>query len=208
MAVAPADHPTLAPGALMAAYLRGWFPMDDAQAAGPIGLYESDPRAVIPLDAVRVPRSVARGVRRGAYAIRVDTAFDAVVDACAQGREGVWLTPRLGRAYGRLHREGHAHSVEAWRAGELCGGLFGVAVGGLFTSESMFHRAPDAGNAALVGAATLLLQMGAVLWDIQMASDHTRRFGAREVPAREYRRMLGAALAHPPLNWTAATARG
>jgi leucyl/phenylalanyl-tRNA--protein transferase len=203
---APADHPSLAPAALLAGYLRGWFPMDDEGDDGPIGFYESDPRAVIPLDALRVPRSVARALRRGGWVIRVDAAFDEVVGACAGDRDGVWLTPRLARAYGRLHREGHAHSIEAWRDGALLGGLFGVALGGLYTSESMFHRAPDAGNAALAGAGRLLADMGAVLWDIQMASEHTRRFGAREVSASEYRRLLGAALARPALDWAAAAA--
>ncbi|MGD9573559.1 MAG: leucyl/phenylalanyl-tRNA--protein transferase [Thermoleophilia bacterium] len=203
-----ADHPSLEPGALLAGYLRGWFPMDEEGATGPVGFYEADPRAVLPVGALRVPRSVARGVRREGYDIRVDAAFDAVVAACAEDRDGMWLTPRLARAYGRLHRAGHAHSVEAWRDGELAGGLFGVALGGLYTSESMFHRAPDAGNAALVGAALLLVEMGAVLWDIQMSSPHTRRFGAREVGAEEYRALLAEALARPPLNWSAAAARG
>lgn len=207
MAGPDADHPSLAPRALLAGYLRGWFPMDDEDATGPIGLYEADPRAVIPLDDFRVPRSVARGLRRAGYAIRVDADFAGVASACAGARDGVWLTPRLVRAYVRLHREGHAHSVEAWRDGELCGGLFGVAIGGLYSSESMFHRAPEAGNAALVGAAEVLRRLGATLWDVQTASDHTRRFGAREVGAREYRRMLGAALARPPLDWGAEAAR-
>lgn len=203
-----ADHPTLQPDALLAGYLRGWFPMDDESARGPVGFYEADPRAVMPVEGFRVPRSVARGLRRAGYAIRVDAAFDEVAAACAGEREGVWLTPRLVRAYGRLHRAGHAHSVEAWRDGRLCGGLFGVCLGGMFTSESMFHREPEAGNAALVGAAGVLLRLGAVLWDIQMASEHTRRFGAREVTAREYARMLARALGRPPLNWSAAAAPG
>lgn len=205
---APADHPSLAPAALLAAYLRGWFPMDAPGAAGAIGLYEADPRALMPVEGFRVPRSVARELRGAGYEIRVDAAFDEVVGACSIDRDGVWLTPRLARAYGRLHRAGHAHSVEAWRDGDLCGGLFGVAIGGLYSSESMFHRASGAGNAALVGAAELLRGLGAVLWDIQMASEHTRRFGAREVGAREYRRLLGAALARPALNWSAAAAPG
>ncbi len=203
-----ADHPTLAPQALLAGYLRGWFPMDEEGATGPVGLYEADPRAVIPVGAVRVPRSVARGLRRAGYVIRVDAAFDEVVAACAGERDGMWLTPRLGRAYARLHRAGYAHSVEAWRDGVLCGGLFGVSLGGLYTSESMFHRAPDAGNAALVGAARLLERMGATLWDIQMASPHTRRFGAEEIPAARFRRLLAEALARPALSWSAAAAPG
>jgi leucyl/phenylalanyl-tRNA---protein transferase len=205
---AGADHPPLAPRALLAGYLRGWFPMDEEGATGPVGLYEADPRAVIPLDAVRVPRSVARGLRRAGYEIRVDAAFDEVVAACGGARDGTWLTPRLGRAYARLHRAGYAHSVEAWRGGVLCGGLFGVSLGALYTSESMFHRAPDAGNAALVGTARLLAAMGATLWDIQMASPHTLRFGAREIPAALFRRLLAEALARPALSWSAAAAPG
>jgi leucyl/phenylalanyl-tRNA---protein transferase len=204
----PTDDPSLEPRALLAAYLRGWFPMDEEGARGEVGLYEADPRALLPIEGFRVQRSVARGLRREGYEIVVDAAFADVVAACRGGREGVWLTPRLARAYLRLHRAGHAHSVEAWRGGRLCGGLFGVSLGGLFTSESMFHRAPDAGNAALVGAAAVLARLGAVLWDIQMASEHTRRFGARDVAGREYRRLLGTALARPPLDWGAEAARG
>lgn len=204
----PDDDPSLAPPAMLAAYRRGWFPMDDEGATGPIGLYEADPRAVMPIAGFRVPRSVARGLRRYGDVVRVDAAFDEVVAACAEGRPGVWLTPRLARAYGRLHRAGHAHSVEAWREGRLVGGIFGVAIGGLFSSESMFHCAPEGGNAALVGAAVVLRRLGATLWDIQMSSDHTCRFGARDVPVGEYRRMLALALAHPPLDWAGEAARG
>jgi len=203
-----ADHPSLDPPALLAGYLRGWFPMDEVGATGPVRLYEADPRAVMPVEGFRVPRSVARGLRREGYAIRVDGDFEGVAQACAEYRDGVWLTPRLVRAYVALHRAGHAHSVESWRDGMLCGGLFGVALGGLFSSESMFHRASEAGNAALVGAAALLAHLGVVLWDVQMTSDHTARFGARDISAREYRRLLGAALAHPPVNWSAEAARG
>lgn len=169
--------------------------MDAEGATGPVGLYECDPRAVMPIEGFRVPRSVRRALRRGRYAIRVDAAFAEVVAGCAGRREGVWLTPRLGAAYIRLHRLGLAHSVEAWDAGGLRGGLFGVALGGLFTSESMFHRATDAGNAALVGAARLLAEGGFALWDVQMATEHTRRFGAEEISPADYRRRLRAALA-------------
>ncbi|WP_343233033.1 leucyl/phenylalanyl-tRNA--protein transferase [Miltoncostaea marina] len=198
----------MSPDELLAAYARGLFPMDDPGEPGPVPLYEAEPRAILPVEGFRVPRSVARALRRAPYRIRVDAAFDEVTAACGGERDGVWLTPRLARAYGRLHREGFAHSVEAWRDGRLAGGLFGVSIGAMFTSESMFHRAPDAGNAALVGAARLLAAMGAELWDIQMASPHTRRFGAQEVSAAEYRRLLARALARPPLRWSAAAAPG
>jgi leucyl/phenylalanyl-tRNA---protein transferase len=169
--------------------------MDEPGATGPVALYEADPRGVMPIEGFRVPRSVARGLRRAGYEIRVDAAFDQVAAACATRSEGTWLTPRLVAAYGRLHRRGWAHSVEAWREGRLCGGLLGVALGGVFSSETMFHRAPDAGNAVLVATARLLAARGFTLWDIQMTSAHTERFGAVGIPAGRYRRRLRAALA-------------
>ena len=187
-------HPSLSPQALLAAYARGWFPMDEEGASGPVGLFEADPRAVMPIEGFRVPPSVRRGLRRGGYSIRLDAAFDAVVAECAGDRDGVWLTPRLQAAFEELHRLGLAHSVEAWDGEGLQGGLFGVALGGLFTSESMFHRSTDAGSAALVGAAQVLREARFRLWDIQMASDHTRRFGAVEIGRGEYLRLLGEAL--------------
>jgi leucyl/phenylalanyl-tRNA--protein transferase len=185
----------LSPAAMLAAYAAGCFPMDEPGARGPVGLYEADPRAVLPVEGLRVPRSVARARRNAGYDIRVDGAFRAVAEACAAGRTGVWLTPRLIDAYERLHRLGHAHSIEAWRDGRLCGGLFGVALGGLFTSESMFHRESDAGSVALAGAGDLVREGGFLLWDIQMASHHTARFGAEEIGRDEYRRRLRRALA-------------
>jgi leucyl/phenylalanyl-tRNA--protein transferase len=173
--------------------------MDEPGATGAVGIYEADPRGVMPIECFRVPRSVARGLRRAGYEIRLDAAFAQVAAACAvrPGEPG-WLTPRLIRAYERLHALGVAHSVEAWREGRLRGGLFGIALGGLFTSESMFHRAPEAGNAALVATAAMLRAAGYALWDIQMTSPHTRRFGAGDVAPRDYRRLLRAALAAAP----------
>jgi leucyl/phenylalanyl-tRNA--protein transferase len=180
---------------MLGAYLRGWFPMDRSDTDGPVVFYESDPRAVMPIEGFRVPRSVARGLRAHPYEIRVDTAFEEVAVACSGDRDGEWLTPRLVGAYVRLHRAGWAHSVEAWHDGRLCGGLFGVAIGTLFTSETMVHRAPDAGNAALVATARLLRARGFTLWDIQAVSPHTARFGAHGIAPEEYRRRLAAAVA-------------
>ncbi len=179
---------------LLAAYSQGLFPMDgEGSASEPVPFYVAEQRAVLPIDGFRVPRSVARGLRRIDYEIRVDTAFNEVTAACAYGRD-VWLSPRLADSYVDLHRAGYAHSVEAWFAGRLVGGLFGAALGGLFTSESMFHLTPDAGNAALVATAGLLAAGGFTLWDIQMATDHTRRFGAEELSRAEYDRRLAHAL--------------
>ena len=169
--------------------------MDREGASGEVGYFTADPRGVMPIDGFRVPRSVRRALGRGAYEIRVDTAFADVAAACAEAREdGIWLTPRLIAAYVRLHQAGFAHSVEAWRAGHLCGGLFGVALGGLFTSETMFHRASDAGSVALVATARILARGNYRLWDIQMTSEHTRRFGAEDIAPAEYRRRLRHAL--------------
>jgi leucyl/phenylalanyl-tRNA---protein transferase len=169
--------------------------MDEVGATGPVGLYSADPRAVIPLDAVRVPRSVRRAMRRDAAdEIRVDTAFAEVAGACAERRGGVWLTPRLVAAYVALHEAGFAHSVEVWRGGRLAGGLFGVALGALFTSESMFHREDDAGSIALAATAALLRRGGFALWDIQMSSPHVERFGAVEIPHARYLDLLADAL--------------
>ena len=183
---------------MLRAYALGYFPMDRSGASGPVSFYEADPRAVLPIEGFQVPRSVRRALRRERYEVRVDDDFPAVVAACAVGRPDAWLTPRLAAAYVRLHRAGQAHSVEAWRDGRLCGGLFGVALGGLFTSESMFHRRTDAGNVALVAAAAMLAKAGFTLWDIQMSSQHTRRFGAVEVRSRDYRERLDHALAVEP----------
>lgn len=190
--------PGLEPDALLGAYVRGWFPMDEAGADGPVAFYDADPRALLPIEGFRIPRSVARAARRRPYAIRVDGDFAAVAAACADRDEGVWLTPRLAAAYVRLHRLGHAHSVECWEDGRLVGGLFGVALGGLFTSESMFHTAPDAGNLALVAAAARLAARGFALWDVQQLTPHVARFGAHLVTAAEYRSRLRAALALGP----------
>lgn len=180
------------------AYAQGAFPMDEPGARD-IGFYVTDPRAILPLDGFRVPRTVARRLRGAGFEMRIDQAFGEVVRACSGHRlGGTWLTPRLVDVYDRLHAVGAAHSVEAWRDGRLAGGLFGVALGGLFTSESMFHAAEDGGNAALVFAWRHLVARGYALWDIQMASDHTRRFGVREVTGDEYRRLLDDALAQRP----------
>lgn len=161
-----------------------------------VAFYEADPRAILPLERFRVPRSVRRALARTSFEVRVSSAFDKVVRLCAGDRDGgIWLSPPLIGAYGDLHRAGFAQSVECWSGQCLVGGLFGVALGGLFTSESMFHSEPDAGNAALVAAHSILIERGVTLWDVQMTSPHVSRFGAREVSAQEYHRLLAEALA-------------
>ena len=167
----------------------------DAAEAG-VAFYEADPRAIVPMEAFRVPRSVARALRRSDFEVRVSHAFGDVVRACAKRSSGgAWLSEELIAAYIRLHDAGFAQSVECWRGDRLEGGLFGVAMGRLFTSESMFHCGSDAGSIALVATHGLLRAAGVDLWDIQVMSPHLARFGAVEIDGARYRRLLEAALA-------------
>ena len=186
----------LQPGTLLAAYRAGLFPMGVGPGGGPpIGWWSPDPRGVLPLDGLRVSRSLRRSVRR--FEVRVDTAFDDVVAACAEpGREGRWITGEVAQAYAELHRLGWAHSVECWRGGHLAGGLYGLAVGGLFAGESMFHRETDASKVALVALVELLARDGdgRRLLDVQWRTEHLASLGVVEVPRVEYLRRLRIAL--------------
>jgi len=155
--------------------------------------WSPDPRGVLPLDGLRVGRSLRRSCTR--FEIRVDSAFEAVVDACADpSRSGRWITPSIRDAYVGLHRLGWAHSVEAWDAEGLAGGLYGVALGGLFAGESMFHRRTDASKVALVGLVERLREGGAALLDVQWVTPHLASLGAVEVPRAEYLERLAEAV--------------
>lgn len=185
----------LEPGTLLAAYRRGLFPMP-VPGMRTMGWWSPARRAVLPLDELRVSRSLRRSV--GRFEVRIDTAFDEVVRACADpSREGGWITPGIRRAYGRLHDLGWAHSVETWRAGRLVGGLYGVHVDGLFAGESMFHRATDASKVALVGLVERLQDIGVVLLDVQWQTRHLASLGAVEIPRADYLARLRRALATP-----------
>ncbi len=188
----------LEPGTLLAAYRQGLFPMP-ADDAG-IGMLWWSPveRGVLPLGALRVSRSLRAAVRR--MEVRVDTAFEDVVRACADpDRPGAWIDEEVLDAYVRLHELGWAHSVEAWQDDDLLGGLYGVAVGGLFAGESMFHRVADASKVALVGLVGLLDDEHADrrLLDVQWSTDHLASLGVVTVPRPAYLRMLGEALTCP-----------
>lgn len=189
----------LEPATLLAAYARGIFPMP-LGAHGPVGWWSPDPRAVIPLDGLRVSRSLRRSLRR--YEVRVDTAFTEIVEACADPeRPHGWISPDIRAAYRRLHELGWAHSVEAWSVddGELAGGLYGLALGGLFAGESMFHRRTDASKAALVGLVGLLREDGldGRLLDVQWQTPHLASLGAVEVPRHEYVARVAVAVEVP-----------
>ena len=184
----------IVPETLFKAYGSGWFPM--AVAPGEIRWYSPDPRGIIPLDTFHVPRRLARALRGGRFEIRVDTAFGDVIVACSkrEDADGNWIDQEIIDSYINLHALGHAHSVEAWRDGVLVGGLYGVAVGGAFFGESMFHRVPDASKAALVALVDRLRTRGFTLLDTQWVTDHLLQFGAIEVPRRRYLRLLDAAI--------------
>lgn len=187
----------ITPEVLLKAYACGIFPM--AESADDPGLFWIEPelRGVVPLDGFQVSARLARTVRADVFEIRVDSAFDAVLDGCASpapGRMKTWINGRIRRLYRDLYDLGHCHSVEAWADGRLVGGLYGVRLGGAFFGESMFHTARDASKVALVHLVARLRHGGFRLLDTQFVTDHLRRFGATETPRREYHRMLERAL--------------
>lgn len=183
----------LDPHVLVSAYEQGIFPMPGED--GGIAWFSPDPRGVLLPGDLRVSRSLARSRRR--FELRVDTAFEGVIDACASRNdpETDWISPAIRDAYVRLHRLGRAHSVEAWRDGELAGGLYGVAIGGLFAGESMFSRERDASKVALAGLVELLGEDALV--DVQWLTPHLASLGAIEISRAEYLRRLERALALP-----------
>lgn len=188
----------LEPGTLLAAYRAGLFPMPGDRPRDPLPWFSPVRRGVLPLDALRVSHSLRKSVRR--FEVRVDTAFDRVVAACADPRrDGGWIDARIRQAYGDLHRLGWAHSVESWRDGELVGGLYGVAVGGLFAGESMFHRATDASKVALVGLVDRMRAGGGTLLDVQWRTDHLASLGVVEVPRADYLRLAREAVEQPQM---------
>ncbi len=186
----------LLPELLLSAYSQGWFPM--AHEDGELYWHEPDPRTILPLDAFHISRSLVRMLKKGAFEIRRDTAFTAVIRACAApapGREETWINDDILEGYENLHRLGYAHSIESWRDGQLVGGLYGVALRGLFAGESMFSHETDASKVALVHLVQHLRARGFQLLDVQYMTPHLRRFGAVEISAAAYQRLLAKALA-------------
>lgn len=168
-----------------------------AHEDGQIYWYDPDPRAIIPLDTFHIPRSLARKIRKGNFEIRFDTAFRAVITACAApgpGREATWISSEIIKSYCELHRVGFAHSVETWIEGQLAGGLYGVAIRGLFAGESMFSRVTDSSKIALVYLVEHLRRRGFALLDTQFMTPHLERFGAIEISREAYKIRLARAL--------------
>ena len=191
----------LTPQLLIAAYCQGVFPMARSRHAPTIEWFSPDPRAILPLERFHCPRTVRQRMRQGCFDIRRDTAFAEVIAACSEPRAqhiDTWINRQVRRAYTELHEHGHAHSVEAWRDGRLVGGLYGVALGGAFFGESMFHRpdlgGTDASKVCLAHLVEHLTVRGFVLLDIQTHSPHMARFGAIDIARREYLRRLERAL--------------
>ena len=183
----------LQPRTLLRAYRAGVFPWFDE--GDPILWWSPNPRAIFELDEFHVSRRLARTLRSGRLRATIDRDFAAVIRGCADREEGTWITTGMIEAYERLHRLGHAHSVEAWAGDELAGGIYGVALGGFFAGESMFTRIRDGSKVALAYLVTHLRRRGFALFDIQMLTDHTASLGAVEIPRKHYLARLKQALA-------------
>jgi leucyl/phenylalanyl-tRNA--protein transferase len=191
------DSVPLDPRTLMSAYAKGLFPM--ANRTGRIQWYTADPRGIIPLESFHIPGTLRSLVRKspaeGGFEIRINHNFEATMRGCQDQRTGgTWINDPLIAAYIRLHHLGLAHSIEAWKDGQLAGGLYGVSLGGAFFGESMFHRIRDASKVALVHLVNRLRERGFELLDTQANTPHLRRFGCIDVSTQEYMRRLRSAV--------------
>ena len=180
------------PAVLIAAYRGGMFPMA-MDNRGEIGWFSPDPRGVIPLDGFHIPHGLKRTLRKRPFEIRIDTAFSEVMQGCAE-RRTTWISAEIITSYEKLFELGYAHSVETWQEGKLCGGLYGIAIGGAFFGESMFSRKTDASKVALAHLVDRLREKRFQLLDTQWATEHLARFGCREIPRYDYLRQLNRAL--------------
>ncbi len=194
----PVRSPVITPEIILRAYAAGIFPMAESADDPSLFWVEPEIRGVIPLDGFHLPSRLARTIRADRFEIRVDSAFDEVIAACAEpqpGRPETWINIRIRELFEALHRLGHAHSVECWDGGRLVGGLYGLSLGGAFFGESMFHRATDASKVALVHLVARLRAGGYQLLDAQFQTPHLAQFGTAEVSRHAYRGMLDAAVA-------------
>lgn len=190
----------LSPDWLLDAYQHGIFPWPCGPDWQPIPWFSPDPRAILEFDQLHISRSLHRTLRKHLFEVTCDQDFEGVIRSCAEvpGRRGAtWLTPAMIRAYTRLHHLGWAHSVEVWRHRQLVGGIYGVAVGGAFSAESMFHLVSDASKVALVYLVRHLQARGYQLLDVQELSPHLQRMGATAIPRKEFLRRLAEALPLP-----------
>lgn len=198
----------LSPQRIIDAYRQGIYPW--FSKGQPLLWWSPDPRMVLYTNEYRLSRSLAKRIRRRDFEVRVDTAFGPVIDACASvvrdAQDGTWITREMAVAYRRLYALGYAHSVEAWRGGELVGGLYGLALGRVFFGESMFSHESDASKVALAGLVSVLARQGVPLIDCQQETDHLASMGARPIPRREFALALTELIhssAAPPTDWVA-----
>ena len=185
---------------VLKAYQLGLFPMADGKNSETIHWIDPEWRGILPFNAFHIPRSLRKTIRRSPYSVRCNTDFRSVLCACAETtarREDTWINSAIADIFTDLHFQGHTHSVETWLGDDLVGGLYGLAIGGVFFGESMFSRADDASKVALVDLMMRLHKSGFVLLDTQFLNEHLRRFGAVEVPRGTYKMMLENALAVP-----------
>jgi leucyl/phenylalanyl-tRNA--protein transferase len=185
---------------MLRAYRHGLFPMAETRRSERLYWLDPERRGVLPLDRFHLPRRLARTVLADVFSVTVDQDFDATIAGCASsapGREDTWINPQIERLFGELHRQGHAHSVESRQDGQLVGGLYGVAIGGVFFGESMFSLARDASKAALVHLVARLRLGGFQLLDTQFVTAHLAQFGAEELPREAYKTRLALALEAP-----------
>jgi len=182
------------PDLLLQGYRLGVFPM--AMEDDSIGWFSPDPRAIIPLEDFHVPHALGRVLRKQFFKIKIDTRFSEVIEGCSR-REDTWINREIIESYTRLHQLGYAHSVEAWRERKLAGGLYGIAVGGAFFGESMFHRERDASKIALVALVQHLRERKFALLDTQWLTPHLQQFGGIEISRNHYLRLLRGAVELP-----------
>jgi leucyl/phenylalanyl-tRNA--protein transferase len=181
----------ISPELLLQGYRLGVFPM--GMEDGSVHWFSPDPRAILPLDGFKINHGLRRALAKKKFDIEIDKSFGEVIRACAD-RDETWITPKIIASYEHLHDLGYAHSVEAWHEGKLAGGLYGVAVGGAFFGESMFHCVTDASKVALVGLVERMKAQRFVLLDTQWTTPHLEQFGATEISRRAYLRLLAQAV--------------
>lgn len=197
-----AEPTVLSPELLLRAYAAGIFPMSESRDDPQVFWVDPVVRGILPLNAYHIPRSLKKVVRKGVFEVRCDSAFEQVLDMCAEpgsGRENTWINPSIQDAVIKLHQMGFAHSVECWRDNRLVGGLYGIALGAAFFGESMFSRETNASKVALVHLLAILKMGNFQLLDTQFVTEHLIRFGAIEIPARDYLIRLEKALKYQSL---------
>lgn len=184
----------LQPEMMLRLYRSGAFPMAESKESTKVEWYMPEIRAIIPLDNFNIPRSFKKFLREGTFTVHFDRDFPAVVEGCAS-REETWISSRLTEAYMRLHRRGYIHTVEVYdEEDKIAGGLYGIAIGGVFFGESMFSYKPQSSKTALYYLIHHLIERGYILLDVQIINDHLKMFGAVEIPDQQYKELLAEGL--------------